>query len=90
MRAAIIRLNAETLRELLGLPADAVVIAVQCDPATHGLGEVRVLVHGLGPEVAPGAVVPQITGTVTVRTLEGKRFYAVDWGAASKPLDNPR
>lgn len=74
MKAAILRVSPEALRELFQLPSGAEVVDVQSNIADRGVLEVKV--YGAGWEVPMAGVIPRTQGTVS---KEGERFV-IDWG----------
>jgi hypothetical protein len=72
MRQVIVNVSAEYLRELLQLPADAEIVAAQM---RFDQRVVQLQLDGVGDDVAPGMVIPQVTGKVTMREGEPPRIF---------------
>ena len=69
MQACYIRLPADKLRELLGLPEKVRITAVL--PSITRINTYVVQLEGIGPKLFPGAVLQQVDGKVNLNVENG-------------------
>lgn len=84
MRTVIVDISECYLRELLQLPADASIVDARVIYDRPGVLQLKI--QGAGDEVAPGAVIPQVTGKVMKRAGEPAQIY---WPFASSSWPFP-
>ena len=86
MKAAILEITPEALRQMLQLPKEATVIDVEPNLYRHGVLLIKVV--GVGPKIPEGACIQRFYGTIhQARSADGDLLEPViDWGLPDETL----